>query len=188
MKKVAKIFINPGHAPDGTPDPGAVNATTGLRECDVALIIGNKVEQYLQSAGCQTSFLQSDSLDGVVSAANSWHADLFVSIHCNSAASAAANGAETWYCHNSLKGQKAAACIQDQIVKSVLVSDRGLKEATPGVNGLYVLTNTDMPAVLVETAFISNTGGDEKLLSDSYWQDEFAKAIARGITDYLSQR
>lgn len=185
---MAKIFINPGHAPDGNPDPGAVNESTGLRECDVALIIGNKVEQYLQDAGCQTSFLQSDSLAGVVDAANSWHADLFVSIHCNSAANPAANGAETWYCHNSAKGQHAASCIQDQMVQSVMVSDRGLKEATPGVNGLYVLTNTDMPSVLAETAFISNTGGDEKLLADDYWRDEFAKAIARGITDYLSQQ
>lgn len=35
------VFINPGHAPNGNPDPGAVNGTTGLRECDVALAVGN---------------------------------------------------------------------------------------------------------------------------------------------------
>ena len=49
-------------------------------------------------------------------------------------------------------------------------------------NGLYVLTNTDMPAVLVELAFISNED-DEKLLRNN--QDDFARAIARGVTDYL---
>jgi N-acetylmuramoyl-L-alanine amidase len=187
MERVVKIFINPGHAPDGNPDPGAVNAVTGLRECDVALIIGRKVVTYLQNAGCEVSILQSDSLSSVVETANNWPADLFVSIHCNSAAASSANGTETWYCHNSGNGQKLAYCIQDQMVKSVLLTDRGLKEATPGVNGLYVLSNTDMPAVLVETAFISNDG-DEKLLADDYWRDEFAKAIARGITDYFSQQ
>ena len=57
-----------------------------------------------------------------------------------------------------------------------------MKIATPGVNGLYVLTNTDMPAVLVELAFISNAD-DVVLLTEK--QDEFARAIARGITDYL---
>ena len=38
-----RVFINPGHAPNGNPDPGAVNANTGLRECDVALVVGTKV-------------------------------------------------------------------------------------------------------------------------------------------------
>lgn len=46
---------------------------------------------------------------------------------------------------------------------------------------MYVLTNTDMPAVLVELAFISNES-DEQLLADN--RDDFARAIARGITDY----
>ena len=31
-----KVFLNPGHAPNGIPDPGAKNTETGLRECDVA--------------------------------------------------------------------------------------------------------------------------------------------------------
>ena len=183
---MAKVFMNPGHAPQGQPDPGAVNASTGLRECDVALTIGNMVAGYLQGAGCETNILQDDSLSTVVETANNWPADLFISIHCNSAAATSASGAETWYCHNSGQGEKLAQCIQSQIVKSVPVIDRGLKEATPGVNGLYVLSNTDMTAVLVETAFISNDG-DEKLLSDEHWQDEFARAIARGATDFFSQ-
>lgn len=176
------IFINPGHAPDGNPDPGAVNALTDLRECDVALNVGLAVSNYLQDAGYQTVVMQSDSLSSVCRNANSMPADTFVSIHCNSAANTDANGAETWYCHNSSAGEKLATLIQGQIVNALPVVDRGLKEATPGVNGLYVLTNTDMPAVLVETAFISNAE-DEALLESQ--QDAFARAIARGITDYM---
>ncbi|MBU2700598.1 N-acetylmuramoyl-L-alanine amidase [Sporomusaceae bacterium BoRhaA] len=52
---MAKFCIDPGHAPNGEPDPGAVNSDTGLRECDVALTIGNKVAQYLQEAGYEIS-------------------------------------------------------------------------------------------------------------------------------------
>ena len=52
---------------------------------------------------------------------------------------------------------------------------------TPGVNGLYVLTNTDMPAVLVELAFITNPS-DEEILANA--QDALARAVARGVTDY----
>ncbi|MBP2659802.1 MAG: N-acetylmuramoyl-L-alanine amidase [Firmicutes bacterium] len=43
-----KIVINPGHAPNGNPDPGAVNNNTGLRECDVALSIGTSLSLALQ--------------------------------------------------------------------------------------------------------------------------------------------
>lgn len=183
---MANVFLNPGHALNGIPDPGAVSATTGLRECDIALIIGRKVVALLQNAGCEVALLQSDSLAEVVEKANTWPADIFVSIHCNSVADSDANGAESWYCHGSMAGGKLAGCIQQQMIQSVMVTDRGIKDATPGINGLYVLTNTDMPAALIETAFISNDG-DEKLLSDEHWQDEFAGAIARGVTDYLTQ-
>ena len=47
----------------------------------------------------------------------------------------------------------------------------------------YVLKNTDAPAVLIETAFIDNPD-DAKLLVDR--EDDFARAIARGVTDYFS--
>ena len=80
-----KVFINPGHAPNGNPDPGAVNNTTGLRESDVAATIGNLVKKYLEAAGCECQLFQSDDLYEIVSDSNSWDADVFVSIHCNSA-------------------------------------------------------------------------------------------------------
>lgn len=181
---MARVFLNPGHAPNGQPDPGAVNATTGLRECDVAAAVGALVNQYLQAAGCEVQVLQHDSLSLVVSTANQWCADLFISIHCNSAANPAAQGAETWYCQGSERGRALADGIQCQLISSVPVIDRGLKIAAPGVNGLYVLTKTDMPACLVELAFISNPG-DAQLLAGR--QDDFARAVARGITDYLTQ-
>ena len=175
------VFINPGHAPNGNPDPGAVNDTTGLRECDVAKCVADNVEQYLNAAGVTTEQLQSDSLGDICRTANDSGADIFVSIHCNAVDAESANGTETWACAGSYRGSILADCIQKQIVEALGTTDRGVKIATPGVNGLYVLSNTAMPAVLVELAFISNVS-DEQLLADD--QDDFARAIARGITAY----
>jgi N-acetylmuramoyl-L-alanine amidase len=181
---MAKIFINPGHAPNGRPDPGAVNPITGLRESDVVAAVGALVGKYLQEAGCEVQILQSNSLAQVVGAANQWCADLFVSIHCNSVKDSKADGTEPWYCQGSSKGKALADYIQKQIIAALPLTDRGLKEAVPGISGLYVLTNTDMAACLVELAFISNAE-DEQLLVTR--QDDFARAIARGVTDYVTQ-
>ena len=125
--------------------------------------------------------LQSDSLEEICEAANASDADIFVSIHCNAAEAEEANGTETWACAGSYRGSMLASCIQNQIVDALDTTDRGVKIATPGVNGLYVLTNTDMPAVLVELAFITNPS-DEEILANA--QDALARAVARGVTDY----
>ena len=176
-----KVFLNPGHAPNGHPDPGAVNEETGLRESDVALAVGKSAASYLNAAGVETELLQSDSLYEICETANSSDADIFVSIHCNAAEAEEANGTETSACTGSYRGSMLANCIQSQLVDALGTTDRGVKIATPGVNGLYVLTNTDMPAVLVELAFITNPS-DEEILASA--QDALARAVARGVTDY----
>ncbi len=176
-----KVFINPGHAPNGIPDLGAVSPINGLRECDVALSVGMMVASYLNAAGVETELMQADSLNEIYTAANCSCADIFVSIHSNAAAVKDAYGTETWACAGSRKGRKLASFIQDQIVGALDTADRGVKIAAPGVNGLFVLTNTDMPAVLVELAFITNPC-DLDVLENR--QDDLARVIARGITDY----
>lgn len=176
-----KVFLNPGHAPNGHPDPGAVNEETGLRESDVALAVGKSAASYLNAAGVETELLQSDSLEEICEAANTSDANIFVSIHCNAAEAEEANGTETWACAGSYRGGMLANCIQRELVDALGTTDRGVKIATPGVNGLYVLTNTDMPAVLIELAFITNPSDEEILAHD---QDALARAVARGVTDY----
>lgn len=175
-----KVFLNPGHSPNGVPDPGAVNDGLNLRECDIAKEIGDLVEHYLVAAGVDVvGNVQSDDLVGdVVATANASGADLFVSIHCNSFWNPNAQGTETCVYPGSSVGAALGDCIQAQIVSALDTMDRGIKYR----DGLYVLRATDMPAVLVETAFISN-GGDAAKLRDQ--TDEFARAIARGVTDYI---
>jgi N-acetylmuramoyl-L-alanine amidase len=173
------VFLNPGHAPNGNPDPGACSPITGLRESDVAADVAAKVSYYLNQVGIETTIVQDDSLAVICDTANAKNADLFVSIHCNSADNTAAKGTETFAYYSSDNGRKLASCIQKQIIDSLHTVDRGVKEA-----GYYVIKNTDMTAVLVELAFISNEE-DEQLLSSEHGKDEFARAIARGITDYI---
>ena len=174
-----RVFLNPGHAPDGNPDPGA--CSYGLRECDVAKNVADLAADYLSAAGVEVvGNLQSDSLHEVVSASNYADTDVFISIHCN-ACNGMAQGTETWHYYGSTEGEKLAQCIQNQILGVLGTVDRGTKGAKPGVNGLYVLSNTDAVAVLLELAFIDHAGDAELLRSR---QDEFARAIARGVTDY----
>lgn len=174
-----KVFLNAGHAPNGNPDPGACGF--GLRECDVAKNVADLVAGYLTAAGVEVAGnLQSDSLEEVVDVSNESEADLFISIHCN-ACNGNARGTEVWYYHRSAYGEMLADCIRHQIVDVLGTADRGSKGAKPGVNGLYVLNNTGATAVLVELAFIDNEE-DAQLLCDR--QDDFARAIARGVTDY----
>lgn len=183
-----KVFINPGH--DQKYDSGAVNPNSGLRECDVAAEVGALVVDYLGAAGCECQIMQSDNLAPtragrssyddrqgltVTETANGWGADVFVSIHCN-AANTEAHGTEV-ECFGGGAGEQLAQCIQSQIVGSLGTVDRGVKYMPK----LLVFRYTDMPAVLVEMAFIDNDE-DAALLESK--QDDFARAIARGVTDY----
>ncbi len=173
-----KVFINPGHAPG--IDPGAIG-TFGTQEANVAAIIGKAVKRYLEEAGQEVALLQDDSLEKVCEESNRFGADFFVSIHCNSFCSPTANGFEVWVNRSpSILAQKLAACIEHQVVCTFPdLFDRGIKQG-----GLYVTKYTDAPACLVECAFISNPT-EEAWLSDPDWQDEMARAIARGITDAM---
>lgn len=179
-----KVYINPGH--DKTYDSGAVNPVTGLRECDVAAKIGEDVKRYLEAAGCEVRLMQSDNLMydtqyadrpvAVCADANAWPADIFVSLHCN-AFNTEAKGTEVECYRVNTQSGTLANCIQGQIVRSLGTVDRGIKERPD----LVVLRCTEMPAVLVEMAFIDNDA-DAALLTQR--SDDFARAIARGITDY----
>ena len=176
---IKKIFINPEHAPDPKDDPGAVNARLGLKESVVARRIAERVATYLAIVNYDVKVFQYDGLREICDRANHAAADLFVSIHCN-AFDGRARGTETYCTMSSRAGSKLARCIHNQIVDSVEgIVDRGVREA-----GYYVLIHTEMPAVLVETAFIDNDADAELLVEK---EDEFARAIARGITDYCHE-
>jgi len=184
MNRTYKICIDPGH---GGFDPGAVGPS-GLKEKDVTLSIGLKLREKLQLQGINVVMTrdrdtalgnnENDDLINRATVANNAKADYFVSIHCNSAGPTA-YGTETFAYKAGGQGEKLAQAIQEQLIHTIGLRNRGVKFAN-----YAVLRNTNMPAVLVETAFISNPA-EEKLLADDAWRDRFAEAIAIGICNHL---
>ena len=109
-------------------------------------------------------------------------ADIFVSIHCNAAASESAHGTETLSYDLDGESYKLAKAIQESLIAVTNLTDRGVKQR----KDLIVLNSTTMPAALVETAFISNK--EEKLLlMDEAFRQKIAAAIANGIDSYFGK-
>ena len=172
------ICVDAGH---GGKDSGAVG--NGLLEKDIVLNIAKILKVQLLEKGfniCMTrendTFIE---LKDRCIIANKAKADIFVSIHCNSAENKSAYGFEIYHSQGSIQGQKLSTDIKLSINenKEIIRTDRGIKTAN-----FTVLTGTNMPAVLVETAFISNIE-DSKILKAK--QSEFATAICKGICTYF---
>ena len=111
--------------------------------------------------------------------ANQKKADIFVSIHRNSAT--VGNGIEIWC--GSLKEErdtKLADNILTNLTTTKIQQNRGIKYGSIGGENsdYYVLKNTNMPSCLIELGFISNEK-DNQLLDDNL--EEYAEAIAEGI-------
>jgi N-acetylmuramoyl-L-alanine amidase len=173
------VVIDPGH---GGSDPGAVGVG-GLQEKDVVFPISQQVATLLEQQGIQAILTRRSDrtidLAPRVAIAEQANANLFVSIHANSAG-ASANGVETYY-YGSSEGQQLAQSIQSNIIRSTGMIDRGVKTAR-----FYVLTQTSMPAALVEVGFV--TGRDDaRRLSNASSRNQIAGAITRGILQYIQQ-
>ena len=181
-----KVYIDAGHNYSGV-DTGAVGH--GLREQDITYKIASRVEKTLLAKGISVKMSRNRLTDNVVSggsvsnslrarysSANEWKADIFVSIHCNAGGG---SGCEV-YCYKS-GGQ--AETLAKNILSGMLwntdLISRGVKTAN-----YAVLKNTNMPAVLVETAFIDNEN-DAAFLGFEDGQKQIAKGIAEGIMEYL---
>ncbi|SDC33196.1 N-acetylmuramoyl-L-alanine amidase [Terribacillus halophilus] len=178
-QSVQRIIIDPGH---GGKDPGAIGNDT--MEKRVALTISEKLQQRLLTNGYDVKMTRSDDifipLSERASISNNWGADLFVSVHANSATTPSAKGLESYYYGQSSSGKKLASSIQTALASNTNNENRGTHSAD-----FYVLRHTSMPAVLVETGFISNPA-DAALLNDSTYQNDVADSIAEGIKAYAS--
>lgn len=170
-----KVCINAGHYPG--LDCGALGRA--ITEAEYTMELMESVASYLERAGVEVLAVQENELADIVRAADDWGAELFVSLHCN-AANGRARGTESYAYYGSDAGRRLAEAIQSQLTEAIDTIDRGVKEA-----GFYVLKYTDCPAALVECAFIDNADDEQLLLTH---KDEFARAIARGVTDYIVEQ
>lgn len=173
------VVVDPGH---GGKDPGAIGYR-GLREVDVILPIAQQVAALLEQQGIQAVMTRKDDyfvdLQPRVTMAERANADLFVSIHANSIGGRPdVQGLETYYYSS---GGRLAQTIHNSILQNVDIRDRGVRQAR-----FYVLRKSSMPAVLVEVGFVTSPQESVKLASPNY-QSQMARAIARGILQYIQQ-
>ena len=76
------------------------------------------------------------------------------------------------------QSESLAAEIQVQLDNVLNIKNRGVKQA-----GFYVLTELDMPHVLIELGFLSNKK-DARLLNKSRYRQKMAEAIFRAIVKF----
>lgn len=166
-----KVMIDPGH---GGNDSGAVGY--GAKESVLALEIAKKLKNSLEKHKIICYLTRDDDyyveLMDRCKKANALKADLFISIHLNSAENTEARGVEVLYYNKS----SLASDVSNDISSETGARNRGAKER----KDLCVLRNTTMDAILVECGFISNRV-DNALLKDTAYQDLIVKAITDTI-------
>ncbi|QAT85486.1 N-acetylmuramoyl-L-alanine amidase domain-containing protein [Corallococcus coralloides] len=221
--KVRRVVIDAGH---GGHDSGAIGKA-GTKEKDVALAISKKVADGLREKGLEVVLTRDDDtfirLEDRAKLANEAHGDLFISVHCNSAATHKLRGIETYTLNtsadrysirlaarenassekgisdlqfiladlatkaNTEESSRLANAVQHNLVTGLSGKYNGIKDLGHKEALFYVLLGAKMPAILVETSFLSHSEEEKRLASERY-QDEVAKNIVLGVEEFLGDR
>lgn len=202
--KIKTILLDPGH---GGEDSGAVSPGGNSEEKVIVLDLCRRLQRELEKAGFTVLLTRKDdrflSLGERVQRAMKSRADLFVSIHLNSASSPDAGGVETFVLtspgypstnspesrpaemndpnHRFCGPNMVAGYLVQQALKNATgAEDRGLRRAR-----FHVIKNAPCPAILVESGFLSNPG-EEKALRQEDYRNRIAVGIATGIRNYAN--
>lgn len=197
------VVLDPGH---GGQDRGA-RGNRAVEEKRVVLDVAKRARVHLANAGLKVYLTRETDrylkLEDRCNKAARWGADVFVSIHLNSARSSSPKGIETYvlasagYPVTADTGGKTSrvaypgnqfdtanvvlgACLQKGLLAKVGGQDRGLRRAR-----FVVLKNAPCPAGLVECGFLSNAYEEALMISPEH-REKIALAIAKGIIDYVN--
>ncbi len=177
----AKIVIDAGH---GGLDPGALGVGP-VPEKRITLAIAREVARRLRERGATVVMVRDGdtfvTLDGRAAVADRQRADLFVSIHADSAKRASATGATVYVSRRASPQSLAAA---QRIVEAFRAG--GIETRGVGRANYRVLVAHSRPGVLVECGFLSNAG-EARRLSTAAYQARVAEAIADGIVAYVAR-
>jgi N-acetylmuramoyl-L-alanine amidase len=172
------VAVDPGH---GGGDVGAVGRG-GIREAPIVLDISLRMARYLEARGVQAVLTRRDDreidLAPRVAIAERARVRAFVSVHANALSMSApgVNGLETYYYSSGLR---LAQVIHATILGRLPMVDRGIRRAR-----FYVLRNTSMPAVLVETGYVTGSQ-DARNLANPTFRARMAEAISEGVLKYF---
>ncbi len=168
------VVLDAGH---GGHDSGATH--NGTKEKDLNhKILYTLMKNYFSSNAPDTKVYWTRTTDTFITLANraafanKVGADIFISLHMNSASSASANGTEVYYSVNNnassfsgIKSSTIATLFKNNLVSGLGTKSRGVKTA-----GYYVIKHNTVPAVLIELGFISGSSDYSKLTNASFQQ------------------
>jgi N-acetylmuramoyl-L-alanine amidase len=184
------ICLDAGH---GGSDPGAQNRTYGISEKQITLDITLRLADMLRAEGWNVVMTRTNDRDVSYAGstdreelgarsdlANQQNTDLFISIHCNSSANASVGGTSIhWY---KAEDYVLAKSLENEVLVATGRTPRGLIK-----DRFFVLAHTEMPAVLIETAFISSNE-EGALLADPDYRERIAQGIAAGLRAYAATK
>ena len=183
-----RVYIDQGHNPV-SPNSGAEG--NGYREQDLVYEIGVLTAELLEAnpafevrlsrptQDTQLGVSNADSLKTRVDDANSWGADVFLSLHNNASTNSSVSGLEALIYQRNSTAENIAEALLSSLASTTGLRNRGIVVRP----GLYVLRRTAMPAVLLELGFITNPS-DAALLANS--PELFARGIYQGLVNYYS--
>ena len=191
------IVLDPGH---GGTDRGSMHGD--LQEAVLTLDMAFRVQAILVARGWQVKMTRTtdhdvdatprstqeaadvghDNVDAYAlqardDIANAAGARLFVSIHCNAYINSGPSGVTVYYSKPIDLG------LAQTMDRDLAMSDLGVKDDGIVKSHLYVTMHASMPAILIETAFLTNPSDYAKLASPD-WRQQMAQAIADGIDKY----
>lgn len=175
-----KVFIGVGH---GGKDPGAV--ANGLKEAQVALDVGLRLNSLLKKAGVFTCISRTsnidDDLSDKIARCNVFAPDLALDIHFNSGGG---EGFEVYHYSGGGTSELLASNIEQEVKK--FTKSRGLKVKLNDHGSDYFgfIRSVKSPSVIVEGAFLDNATDVERVKTDEGRQ-KFAEAYATGILKTL---
>lgn len=191
-KKIYKsiVVLDAGH---GGYDPGAQNK--GKNEKDLNFkILYTLMKNYFTDNAPDIKVYWTRTTDTFVTLADraafakKVDADVFISLHMNSASSSSANGTEVYYSvsnnkkdFSGLTSKAMAALFKNQLITDLSTKNRGTKTAA-----YYVLKHNTVPSILIELGFISGSSDYSKLTSSSF-QKKAAESIYKGIVSLFEK-
>lgn len=172
-----RISINCGHTVSGA-GYGAVSG--GFKESQITRAVGNELIRLLRAEGhtvynstVNYASSQNAYLQRVVEMVNRKDAELFVSLHCNASSKHTANGVEVF----TYKGRKLDEAVRiGESLEKAGFRNRGVKDGSK----LYVVRNTNPPAMLVEMFFLDNR------MDQNLYKEIGCKGIAKMIADSIA--
>ncbi|MBD5654763.1 MAG: N-acetylmuramoyl-L-alanine amidase, partial [Candidatus Eremiobacteraeota bacterium] len=178
------IVLDPGH---GGSDFGAMH--NGLVEKDLNLDISRRLRTLLIARGWQVKMTRDtdvdvyqpndsarDELQARDDVANAAGARMLISVHSNAFTTSALSGTTTYY--YKADSYALAGAVHARLSASLPTKDDGVRK-----ENFYVIHHATMPAILIETAFLSNPS-DAALLHSPAFLQKIASCIADGVGDY----